>query len=438
MGTQIPNQITGIKPGSIAEEIEIKVGDVLISINGNTVHDILDYKFHLSDEWIELEIEREGDERYIYEIEKDYDEDLGLEFSNPLIEDAKSCRNKCIFCFIDQLPKGMRDSLYFKDDDSRLSFLQGNFVTLTNLSDEEIDRIIAFRLSPIKISVHTTDPELRLKMLKNPNAKKINEQLKKLYDASLEMHAQIVLVPDVNDGAHLEKTVTDLAKLHPHMESIAVVPVGITKYRDGLEKVTPFDAARSKTVIEQVQRLQEKMCKEIGTRFVFLSDEFYALSKTPLPTEAEYEGYPQLENGVGLLSSFRQEIEEELAKAVPTKRSGSVAIVTGTLASSYLQEIAQKIQPFTPNLMIDIIPIENNFFGGGVTVSGLVTGGDILSQFAQAQKYDTIYLPDSMLRAQSDVFLDDVCLPDLQEKFQRNVVALPVSGAAFVRAIWGG
>lgn len=437
MQDYIPNQITEILTDSIAEEIALQAGDILISVNGNPIHDIVDYKFEISDEYVELEIQRDN-EVIVYEIEKEFDEDIGIRFANPLIEDAKSCRNHCIFCFIDQLPKGMRETLYYKDDDSRLSFLQGNFVTLTNISDQELDRIIAYRMSPIKISVHTTDPELRYLMLKNPNAKKIMRQLRRLYDGKIPMHAQIVLVPGINDKEHLIKTIKDLSQFFPYLESVAVVPVGITRFREGLALLTPYKEDSARDVIQQVNELQKMYLSRIGTRFVFLSDEFYALSNAPLPNDYEYEGYPQIENGVGLLTNLYEEIKEEIKKTQSTDRIHRGAILTGTLAAPYLRNFLTLIMPYAKKSLVDVIPIKNHFFGETVTVAGLVTGGDILLQFSDFEKYDTIWVPESMLRAQSDMFLDDVRIQDLQNAFQRNVVSLRVSGASLVQAIVGG
>ena len=308
------NIIEEVERGSIAEELGIEPGDILLKINDQAVKDIIDYKYLISDEFILLEVEKPNGEVWEFEIEKDNDEDLGIAFTNPLIDRAKSCRNKCIFCFIDQLPPNMRESLYFKDDDSRLSFLQGNFITLTNMSDEEIDRIIKYRLSPINISVHTTNPELRVKMLNNKNAGKIYDIIKRFHQANLEVNCQIVLVPKVNDGKELDRTLKDLAKVYPTVGSIAVVPVGITKYREKLAPVEAFNSESAKEVLEQLEAHQEKFLRELGTRLVFPSDEFYALAKREVPSYEEYEGFPQLENGVGLIRSFQHEVEEELSK----------------------------------------------------------------------------------------------------------------------------
>lgn len=437
MKDYIPNRITGVLPGSIAEEVGLQPGDILLSVNGEPVVDIIDYKYLLTDEYLELEVQS-GDEMLLVEIEKEYDEDLGLQFSNPLIQDAKSCRNNCIFCFIDQLPKNMRETLYFKDDDSRLSFLQGNFVTLTNLSDAEIDRIIAYRLAPIKISVHTTNPFLRTRMLKNKNAAKLMGQMQKFYEAGLPMHAQIVLIPSVNDKEQLQSTIRDLMRFHPVLESVAVVPVGLTKYRDGLEELTPYDRTLAKEALLLGNELQAMCLEELGTRFVFFSDEFYATAGIELPPPDAYEGYPQLENGVGLLSNLIEETTAALQTAPEISKESVHAIVTGRLAAPYLKALVQQIRAVHPKLSVDIISVENDFFGEHVTVAGLLTGGDILSQFPADRKYDTIWVPESMLRSGSDVFLDDMHVGELSDQLQQNVQALPVDGHVLVEALLKG
>ena len=308
----INNLVSKVYKGSIAEEIGIEVGDVLLSVNGERVEDIIQYKFLISDEYIELEIQKINGRVYLYEIEKDYDEELGIEFTNPIIDKAKSCRNKCVFCFIDQLPEGMRETLYFKDDDSRLSFLQGNFVTLTNMSEDDINNIIKYRISPINISVHTTNPELRRKMINNKFAGKLMDTMRRLAEAGIEMNAQIVLCPGYNDKKELERTLEDLASLRPYVHSAAIVPVGITRYRDNLAKLEIFDEKSASETIDQIHKLQEKYLEELGTRFAFLSDEFYIIAKRPLLKYDEYEGFLQFEDGVGMIRKMGTEVVEYL------------------------------------------------------------------------------------------------------------------------------
>lgn len=308
------NIITKVTEGSIADELEIEKGDILLSINSQSVEDIIEYQYLIADEYIELEIQTKDGEVVIYEIEKDIDEDLGIEFENPITNSVQTCRNKCMFCFIDQLPKGLRKTLYIKDDDSRLSFLQGNFITMTNMGKKEIDKMIKYHISPVNISVHTTDSELRIKMLSNKTAGDILEKMKKLKKANIVMNAQIVLIPNVNDKKNLEKTLYDLEKLHPQLQSIAIVPIGITKYRQKLAKVDIFNTDTARDLILQVQEFQQKFLKNLGTRFVFLSDEFYVMSGIKRPSYKEYEGFKQLENGVGLMTKQEYEYNKELKK----------------------------------------------------------------------------------------------------------------------------
>ena len=426
------NIIEEVAQGSIADELGIEKGDIIISINDNEVKDIIDYKYLVSDDYIVLKILRDEEELWEYEIEKDFDEDLGIIFTNPLIDKAKSCKNKCIFCFVDQLPPDMRETLYFKDDDSRLSFLQGNFITLTNMSDDEIDRIIKYKLSPINVSVHTTNPELRVKMLKNKNAGKIYSILEKFHAANLEINCQIVLVPGVNDGEELDRTLKDLSKLYPSIHSVAVVPIGITKYRENLEKVDSFDGKMSFDLLGYFDKIQTKFLREMGTRFVFPSDEFFALSHKPLPSYKEYEGFPQFENGVGLMKLFEAEVEDELSKTP----DGSVidktfTFATGTLALEFMENIAEKIESKFKSLKIKVIAINNNFFGEKITVSGLITGFDLIDGLRGIDT-DKIIIPKSMMKACEDIFLDNVTLKQLELELGVPVIVSEVSGKEFI------
>lgn len=427
------NIIEKVNKGSIAEELEIDIGDILLSINGKKVKDIIDYKFLISDNYVEVEIEKKDGQIWILEIEKEFDEDLGIEFTNPLIDKAKSCRNKCIFCFIDQLPENMRETLYFKDDDSRLSFLQGNFITLTNMSEEEIDRIIEYKLSPVNISVHTTNPELRIKMLNNKNAGKIFSILKKFKEAELNMNCQIVLVPGVNDGDELERTLTDLSSLYPSLKSVAVVPVGITKYRENLRQIEPFNRENAKEVLSLIEKRQDSFMKELKTRFVFASDEFYALTDSSLPSYETYEGFPQLENGVGLMKSFEDEVDKELDKInkkIPLDKRYILA--TGMLAKGFMNRIKNKIICKFNDLELNVVPIKNDFFGNYITVSGLITGQDIIKQLKSYNDIDGIIIPKSMLRNRSDVFLDDLTLEDIENELNVKIIPVEVSGKDFI------
>ncbi|CEK39292.1 DUF512 domain-containing protein [Paraclostridium sordellii] len=431
------NIISKVYKNSIAEELGIEVGDLLISINDQPIHDIIEYRFLLSDEYLEVEIKKKNNEIYVYEIEKEYDDDLGIEFTNPIIDKAKSCRNKCVFCFIDQLPKGMRETLYFKDDDSRLSFLQGNFVTLTNMSEEDIDNIIKYRISPINISVHTTNPELRKTMIKNKFAGKLYEIMKRLADAQIQMNCQIVLCPGYNDKEELERTVSDLTKLYPYVNSAAAVPVGITKHRDHLPHLEIFNEKTASETIDLVNKLQEKYLKELGTRFIFLSDEFYMIANRQLLDYDEYEGFIQFENGVGMISKLEREIKDYLVtnpkNSMDVKKK--VSIATGHSAYNFICDMANCMMEKYPELDIKVHKIINNFFGDTITVSGLITATDIIDQLKNEDLGQTLYIPRSMLKADEEIFLDNITLEELQKIMNMEIVPCLNEGKDFVDKI---
>ena len=431
------NVISKVYKDSIADELGIEVGDLLISINGEPIHDIIEYRFLLSDEYLEVEIQKQNREVYIYEIEKDYDDDLGIEFTNPIIDKAKSCRNKCVFCFIDQLPKGMRETLYFKDDDSRLSFLQGNFVTLTNMSEEDINHIIKYRISPINISVHTTNPELRKTMIKNKFAGNLYSIMERLAEAQIQMNCQIVLCPGYNDKEELERTVSDLTKLYPYVNSAAAVPVGITKHREHLPNLEIFNEKTAGETIDQVDKLQKKYLKELGTRFIFLSDEFYIMANRKLLDYDEYEGFIQFENGVGMISKFEREIKDYLENLSEDHKSKikKVSIATGHSAYEFMCEMAKCIMEKCPNVQIDVYKIINNFFGDTITVSGLVTATDIIDQLKDKNLGETLYIPRSMLKADEEIFLDNITLENLSDIMGLEVVPCLNEGKDFIDKI---
>lgn len=434
--TEDKNIIEEVAKGSIAEELEIEPGDILLSINDIPVKDIIDYKYLVSDDYVVVSIEKKCGDIWEFEIEKDFDEDLGLVFTNPLIDKAKSCRNKCIFCFIDQLPPNMRETLYFKDDDSRLSFLQGNFITLTNMSDEEIDRIIRYRLSPINVSVHTTNPELRIKMLNNKNAGRIYEILKRFKDANLEVNCQIVLVPGVNDGKELERTLEDLSKLYPTVESVAVVPIGITKYREKLQKVEPYNKESANELLNFIFNKQNYFLKDLGTRFVFASDEFFAMTHTELPKSNDYEGFPQLENGVGLMKSFEDEILTELKKIkTPINNNKRYILATGTLAYDFIVKMKDKILEKIHGIELTVIPIVNRFFGETITVAGLVTGQDLVAQLSSYDNIDGIIIPRSMMKRDEEIFLDNLTIEDVSKALNIPVISSEVEGKSLIDII---
>ena len=431
------NVISKVYKDSIADEIGIEVGDILLSVNGEKVEDIIQYKFLISDEYIELEIQKKNGRVYLYEIEKDYDEELGIEFTNPIIDKAKSCRNKCVFCFIDQLPKGMRETLYFKDDDSRLSFLQGNFVTLTNMSEEDINNIIKYRISPINISVHTTNPELRKTMIKNKFAGNLYSIMERLAEAQIQMNCQIVLCPGYNDKEELERTVSDLTKLYPYVNSAAAVPVGITKHREHLPNLEIFNEKTAGETIDQVDKLQKKYLKELGTRFIFLSDEFYIMANRKLLDYDEYEGFIQFENGVGMISKFEREIKDYLENLSEDHKSKikKVSIATGHSAYEFMCEMAKCIMEKCPNVQIDVYKIINNFFGDTITVSGLVTATDIIDQLKDKNLGETLYIPRSMLKADEEIFLDNITLENLSDIMGLEVVPCLNEGKDFIDKI---
>ena len=435
------NEISKIIPGSIAEEVDIEVGDRLLRINENDVKDIIDYKFLITDEVLLLEVEKQNGEIWEIEIEKDYDEDLGIVFREGILDKPMRCHNDCIFCFIDQLPKGMRETLYFKDDDSRLSFLQGNFLTLTNMKEEDIERIIKYKISPINVSVHTTNPELRVRMLNNRFAGKIYDILKRLAAAGIKMNTQIVCCPGINDGEELVKTIEDLYKLYPNVNSVAVVPLGITKHREGLKKMKLFTQETSLEQVNLVKDLQEKYYKESGTPFVRLSDEFYIVSGEPLPDSYHYEGFEQIEDGVGMVTLLKDTIDATLPE-LKKDGAGSFTFVTGTLVYPEIVHIKDKIQSINSNINISVEKIPNKFFGETITVTGLLTGIDIINTLKERGYGDYVIIPDNVLRkgyelSNSDeaILLDDYTVEDLAKELNRKVIICDFTGDDLITII---
>lgn len=427
--------IKNVKPGSIAEEMEIEAGDILLSINGEEMNDIFDYQLLCEDEYIEVLIRKPDNEEWLIEIEKYEDEDLGLEFENGLMDEYHSCRNKCIFCFIDQMPKGMRDTLYFKDDDSRLSFLQGNYITLTNMQDSDIDRIIRFNLAPINISVHTTNKELRCEMLHNRFAGDVLKYIDRLNDAEIEMNGQIVLCKGVNDGDELKKTISDLAKYVPNMRSLSVVPAGLTKYREGLYPLELFTKEEACEVIDVVEEFQNEIYSEYGTHFVHASDEFYILAGRDFPEEEKYDGYLQIENGVGMMRSFINEAYDFLDGIDGDDRSHEISLFTGKLAFSTISDIAEKVMEKYKKIKIYTYEITNHFFGETITVAGLLTGNDIIEQLKGKKLGETLLVPSNTMKSGEAVFLDDVTLEQLEKDLQINTNIVKSSGDEFVKAL---
>lgn len=421
-------RITEVYSGSIAEEAGIEAGDMLLSINGQAVIDVFDYRFLAQEEELILEVQKPDGNILRVDIEKDEFEDLGIEFENPLIDEEKSCRNKCIFCFIDQLPKGMRESLYFKDDDARLSFLFGNYITMTNMGQDEINRIIKYRMSPVNISVHTTNPDLRVKMLNNRFAGDILSKMKILADSGITLNAQIVLCRDVNDGKEFDRTLKDLSSLMPALNSISVVPVGITKFRDGLPVLRSFDRDSALQVIAQVEQWQHYFLEETDSRRVFLADEWYLMSDTPIPDYTHYEDFPQIENGVGMAASFIEQFDFALSQEESRRVDKTVSIATGMLAEKIMTDLAKRAEKHFPGLKVLVYPVENNFFGKTITVSGLLTGIDIKDQLSGKYLGDTLLLPSNMFRAGTDIFLDDLTVEDLALALHTDVQKVGIDG----------
>jgi putative radical SAM enzyme (TIGR03279 family) len=435
------NKITSVEPNSLGEELGIEVGDYLVSINDTPVKDIIDYKFLMNDEYIEVEIEKSDGEVWILEADKDIQEDLGVDFESSIMDKAKSCSNKCIFCFIDQLPGGMRDTLYFKDDDSRLSFLQGNFVTLTNMKEEDIDRIISYRISPINVSVHTTDPELRVQMLNNRFAGNLYDRLKRLAEAEIEINAQIVVVPGINNGEELKRTVEDLYKLYPSVQNVAAVPIGITKHRKGLKELEIFNKDTAKKEIEDLKKLQQKYIKETGAPFVRLSDEFYVLAEMDLPSEEFYGEYDQLEDGIGMITLFRKYIKDSL-NYLSNKNKGSFTIASGVSAYKELLWASEVIKEANPNIILDVYEIKNYFFGETITVAGLLTGKDIIEQLKGKIKTDYLILSSNMFRkgyelsnSKEQIMLDDMKIIDIEKALNIKVIVVDYTGEDLIDKI---
>lgn len=429
--------ITGVEKASPAAKHGILPGDILISINGHDINDVLDYRFRLTEKKITLLIHRGPDLKEMT-IKKDEYSDIGLEFETYLMDKKHSCRNKCVFCFIDQLPKGMRDTLYFKDDDSRLSFLMGNYITLTNLSEEDVDRIIEMKTSPINVSVHTTNPELRVKMMKNKNAGKVLSYLRRFADAGISLNCQIVLCKGINDGKELERSMTDLAALYPSLVGVSIVPAGITNYREGLCHLEPFTAEEAGEVIDTIDKFGEKCLKKFGTRLFFSSDELYIEAGRELPGEDYYEGYPQIENGVGMIRSMDGEFTDELdfLDEYDLEKPRKVSVATGAAAYDFIKSLADRLCEQVPTLECHVYKIINDFFGHNITVAGLLTGKDLANQLNGKDLGDRLLIPRVTLRSEGDVFLDDTTPEWLAEQLGGvEIVPVESTGNDFVSKV---
>lgn len=442
-------KISYVEPGSIAEEMEIQAGDILLSVNDSQPEDVLDYRYLIHDEYLEVVIVKPWGEEWVLQIEKDFDEDLGISFENGLMDEYRSCRNKCIFCFIDQMPKGMRDTLYFKDDDMRLSFLQGNYVTLTNMKEKDIERIIRYHLEPINISVQTTIPELRCKMLHNRFAGQALKHMDRLFQGRIRMNGQIVLCKGVNDGENLRICIRDLMNYLPYLESVSVVPAGLTKYRKGLYPLESFTKEEAGEVIDLIEAYQEQAYEKYGLHFIHASDEWYFLAERDFPEEERYDGYLQLENGVGMMRLLTDEYQSALGefrdkkgKEGPGKTScvhtvRKISLATGCLAAKTIEEFAGELMEICPEISIRVYPIRNDFFGEKITVSGLLTGTDLIKQLRGRELGEELLLPPNVLRSGENVFLDDITLEQLEAALNIKAVISGSSGQDLLDSFLG-
>ncbi|MEE0220601.1 MAG: DUF512 domain-containing protein [Lachnospiraceae bacterium] len=428
------HKITAVAPGSIGEELELEPGDVLLTIDGEEIEDIFDYDYMTDSESFVMTIQKKNGEEWELEIESG-GEDLGLTFENGLMSEYRSCRNKCIFCFIDQMPPGMRETLYFKDDDSRLSFLQGNYITLTNMSDRDIDRIIRFHLSPINISVQTMNPELRCRMLNNRFAGEALKKIDRLYEAGTEMNGQIVLCKGVNDGEELRYTIERLAAYAPHMQSVSVVPVGLSKFRDGLYPLEPFTKEDACQVIDLIEEWQKKLYEKHKLHFIHASDEWYILAERELPEESRYDGYIQLENGVGMIRLLYEEFMDALREKEDDGKTEELSMATGFLPYPYLKRLLDRMAEVYPGRKIHLYPIRNDFFGEMITVAGLITGQDLVAQLKGKPLGSRLLLPSVMFKSGEEVFLDDMTRTQAEAALQIPINIVKSGGYDLLSAI---
>lgn len=429
-------KISSVEPSSPAARAGLRAGDILISINGQDINDVLDYRFYLTEKRVTLKIHR-GPELFDVSIKKGEYDDIGLGFDTYLMDKKHSCRNKCIFCFIDQLPRGMRDTLYFKDDDSRLSFLLGNYITLTNLSDADVDRIIEMKTSPINISVHTTNPELRIQMMKNKRAGEVLSYLRRFADAGISLNCQIVLCKGVNDGAELWRTMRDLVSYLPSLNGVAIVPAGLTDHRDGLYKLEPYTPDEAAAIIDMVDEFAAECLEKYGSRLFFCADELYLKAGRELPDDEYYEGYSQLEDGVGMIRSMQTEFDDEFEyiSDYDLAKPRSLSIATGYAAYDFILSLVERLRAVSPSLDCKVYKIRNDFFGHNITVAGLVTGQDITAQLEGKPLGERLLIPSVMLRHERDRFLDDVTTNELSERLGVKLVTVESNGAEFIEKI---
>ncbi len=427
--------VKSVTKGSIAWEMEIEPGDKLLLINNSEIEDVFDYQYLVHDEELIILVEKSNGEEWELEIEKEYGEELGIEFEQGLMDEYHSCRNNCVFCFIDQMPPGMRDTLYFKDDDSRLSFLQGNYVTLTNMSDQDVERIVKYHLEPINISIHTMNPELRCKMLHNRFAGESLKKMDILYEGGIEMNGQIVLCPDLNDKEELEFSIQEMSKYFPYLQSVSIVPVGLTKYRNNLFPLRTFTKEEAKEVLKTIKKWQKKFYAEYGKNFIHAGDEWYLLAEEAFPEEEQYDGYLQLENGVGMVRLLLDEFIAAMEKKIGDNRIDQVTVVTGQLMYRIIKMLTEEIMKKFPKLKVEVVAIENEFFGKEITVTGLITGQDLIKQLKDRELGDRVLLPCNLLRTGEDVFLDDITLEEVKDALQVKIDIVKSSGYDFVDSI---
>lgn len=434
--------IKSVDPGSIAEELELEAGDSVLTIDGEEIEDIFDYEYMINSECITMVVRKKNGEEWELDIENNY-EDLGLNFENGLMSEYRSCHNKCIFCFIDQMPPGMRETLYFKDDDSRLSFLQGNYITLTNMKDKDFERIIRFHLAPINISVQTMNPKLRCRMLNNRFAGEALKKIDRLYEAGIPMNGQIVLCKGVNDGRELDFSIRELTRYIPYMQSVSVVPVGLSRYREGLYPLEPFTPEECGQAIDLIESWQRKIYEEHGIHFIHASDEFYMQAGRPLPETERYDGYIQLENGVGMIRLMTEEVREALS-SLPEEgteewrqlnKEEEISIATGLLPYPYIKEYTEQITARFKGKKVHVYGIRNDFFGELITVAGLITARDLIAQLKGKALGSRLLLPEAMFRSGEEVFLDDLTREDVQNALQVPVNIVKSSGRDFVNAV---
>lgn len=429
-------EIKNVRANSVGAEMEIEAGDILLSINNQPIDDILDYQYYAQDDYLQVEIQKTNREIWLLEIEKDYDEDLGLEFEGIVFDKMKACSNRCIFCFVDQLPRKMRKTLYVKDDDYRYSFLYGNFITLTNLSEADWQKIIKMRLSPLYISVHCTQGKLRSQILQNPRAASIKDDLARLKEAGIEVHTQIVLCPGINDGQILEQTITELAEYYPSVRSVGIVPVGLTGYREKLPELKPVSIQQAGQLIKTIDFYQQRFRSQWGQGFVYLADEFYLRAEADLPPDEYYDDYCQIENGIGLSRLLLEEFEQIRPSLPASVDKREVIIITGLSAVPVLEVIKDRLSR-VDGLNLKLLPVENRFFGGVVSVAGLLTGKDIIAALGQSYIGKKVLIPEVLLRDGQETLLDDITIQDIKENSGAEIAVVDGTAEDLIKKVLG-